>query len=200
MNSRLSTDYSNLQTTHQQVVSEKTNIERELIRLQHELQRLNESINQIETRERDRLELLHRTERDLTKESERKDQLSSQIDLYKTQLTQLDANVKQSAIEINKGNEIISKLQAEIKSQKAKLKLKNLVTLQQEKLLDERSGTLRAAQDELDMCQKNYNQVKEDLRLKINEVEKLNAELDKLKLENKENVQSTLRFYSNLFR
>ena len=50
----------------------------------------------------------------------------------------------------SKGNDIIRKLQSDLKSTKSKLKLKTVLSLQQEKLLDERSSTLEIIQKDLD--------------------------------------------------
>ena len=58
--------------------------------------------------------------------------------------------MRKAGDEINKANEIIRKLQSDIKNFKSKLKLKNVVTLQQEKLLDERHGTIESLQIEIE--------------------------------------------------
>lgn len=68
---------------------------------------------------------------------------------YKTQNVLLEESVKKASDEINKGNDIIRRLQTELKNSKSKIKLKNAVTLQQEKLLDERSVTIETVNKEL---------------------------------------------------
>jgi spindle assembly abnormal protein 6 len=50
---------------------------------------------------------------------------------------------------MDQGNEIIRKLQSDVKSAKSKIKLKNTVTIQQEKLLEEKSESVGILQKEI---------------------------------------------------
>ena len=50
---------------------------------------------------------------------------------------------------MEQGNEIIRKLQSDVKSAKSKIKLKNTVTIQQEKLLEEKSESVGILQKEM---------------------------------------------------
>jgi spindle assembly abnormal protein 6 len=50
---------------------------------------------------------------------------------------------------MDQGNEIIRKLQSDVKSAKSKIKLKNTVTIQQEKLLEEKSESVGILQKEM---------------------------------------------------
>ena len=72
-----------------------------------------------------------------------------------------------------KGNDIIRKLQGEYKNSRSKLKLKNVVTLQQEKLLDERAVLIEAQQKEI-------SSLKESATKKSEEIESLRAKSDEL--------------------
>ncbi|RUS23049.1 hypothetical protein BC937DRAFT_93004 [Endogone sp. FLAS-F59071] len=75
---------------------------------------------------------------------EREVKLEESLAMYKAQNTRLENALRQTKEEINKGNEIIQRLQSELRASRSKIKLKNVVTLQQEKLLDERGATLEA--------------------------------------------------------
>jgi DNA repair exonuclease SbcCD ATPase subunit len=79
--------------------------------------------------------------------------LEDSINNLKEQNADLDAKFKQATEEIAKGNEIIRKLQTEVKSVRSKLKLKTVLSLQQEKLLDERQHSLDHLQKELTLAQ-----------------------------------------------
>ena len=77
--------------------------------------------------------------------------------------------------EITKGNQIIKKLQDDAKSLKSKLKLKNMVAAQQEKLLDERANNSENMQKDVfdlkDLVAKRDQELKEAAE-KIEELNK----------------------------
>lgn len=62
-------------------------------------------------------------------------------------------------------NTIIRKLQSDLKSSKSKLKLKNVVTVQQEKLIDEKAIAIESLNKELvsvkELAQKHANEMEE---------------------------------------
>ncbi|KAL3894666.1 MAG: hypothetical protein SGCHY_005146 [Lobulomycetales sp.] len=61
----------------------------------------------------------------------------------------LEEKVRVGEDEVKKANSIISKLQSEVKATKSKLKLKNEVTIQQEKLLEEKSHSMEMMEKEM---------------------------------------------------
>ncbi|XP_071800128.1 spindle assembly abnormal protein 6 homolog [Asterias amurensis] len=87
---------------------------------------------------------------------------------HKTSLVaKLESTIKSTSHEVMKGNDIIKKLQGDLKAALAKLKLKNAITGKQEKLLEERNQTLRTVQQELDTLKTNTQQLEhENERLK----------------------------------
>lgn len=62
---------------------------------------------------------------------------SGKLTLYKKNTLKLQKKLEISINEINKGNEVIEKLQGEIKAQRLKIKNKNMVIRQQEKYVEE---------------------------------------------------------------
>jgi hypothetical protein len=70
-------------------------------------------------------------------------------------VSRLEDNVKRLTDEINKGNDIIRRMQQELRSVKSKLKVKNVVVLQQEKLLEERLQTIEMLQKDLNTIRSN---------------------------------------------
>ncbi|XP_012886845.1 PREDICTED: spindle assembly abnormal protein 6 homolog isoform X1 [Dipodomys ordii] len=87
------------------------------------------------------------------------------------QLGKLEATIKSLSTELLKANEIIKKLQGDLKTLMGKLKLKNTVTIQQEKLLAEKEEKLQKEQKEL-------QDVGQSLRVKEQEVCKLQEQLE----------------------
>ena len=101
----------------------------------------------------------------------------------------MQENIKALREDVNKGNDIIRKLQTDVQSYKSKLKMKNVVTLQQEKLLEERSELLEVhKQETLDLREKNNLLSLEVESLKESE-KGLNSKLEELKKTNADNSQ-----------
>jgi spindle assembly abnormal protein 6 len=94
--------------------------------------------------------------------------------MYQHQSSQLEDALKKSSEEINKANEIIRRLQGDVKNAKSKLKLKSLVTVQQEKLLNDQSQCTETLQRQLD-------QTKHLLKTKEEEAEGLNIQVRQVK-------------------
>lgn len=94
--------------------------------------------------------------------------------VYKSQNERLQESIRELSDDIKKGNEIISKLQGDVKSYKGKLKLKNVVTLQQEKLLHERLELLETHRTEaVEIREKCENLEKEVMKLRDHETDSL---------------------------
>ncbi len=78
----------------------------------------------------------------------------------------------------NKGNEIIKKLQTDLKNQKQKLKLKNVVTLQQEKLLDERQVTIQGLNKQISTLQEQAAKKASESESHINTIQELKDKVE----------------------
>ena len=101
----------------------------------------------------------------------------------------MQENIKALREDVNKGNDIIRKLQTDVQSYKSKLKMKNFVTLQQEKLLEERSELLEVhKQETLELREKNNLLSLEVESLKESE-KGLTSKLEELKKTNADNNQ-----------
>ena len=61
--------------------------------------------------------------------------MSETTEILKSQIEKMEAKLKQSFEEINRGNSIIEKSRSEFKQQKQKYKLKASVVLQQEQII-----------------------------------------------------------------
>ncbi|XP_069645612.1 spindle assembly abnormal protein 6 homolog isoform X3 [Haliaeetus albicilla] len=97
--------------------------------------------------------------------------LEESTEKKQSHIEKLETTIKSLSAELLKANEIIKKLQGDLKTLMSKLKLKNTVTIQQEKLLAEKEERLQKEQRELqDMGQ--------SLQMKEQEVCKLQEQLE----------------------
>ncbi|KAI8834973.1 hypothetical protein BJ741DRAFT_608786 [Chytriomyces cf. hyalinus JEL632] len=136
-------------------------------------------------REREDVLRLVETENGSLKDSKAK--IEESLEAYKAQHSGLEEAFKTATDEINKGNEIIRKIQADLKAAKAKTKLKNVVTLQQEKLLDERASLIEMHEKELSALRESEQKHSSELissRAKVEELGKLVDEGKKIIAEN----------------
>ncbi|KAJ3325908.1 hypothetical protein HDV06_002293 [Boothiomyces sp. JEL0866] len=100
------------------------------------------------------------------------------VQVLKHQVEGLEQGLKKAGEEINKGNEIIKRLQLDLKNAKSKIKLKNAVTLQQEKLLDERMASIDSLQKELSQTHKINQEQQTDLEGKTKKIAELSSQLE----------------------
>ena len=103
------------------------------------------------------------------------------MNLYKSSTARLEDSLTKATEEINKGNDIIRRLQSDLKAAKSKAKLKNVVTMQQEKLLDERQGTIEALQKELADIRREMGKKEAEGSDKGKEAEELRAKVEELR-------------------
>ncbi|XP_067846698.1 spindle assembly abnormal protein 6 homolog [Heptranchias perlo] len=135
-------------------------------------------INQLQTRVavleqeiKDKDQLVSRTKEVLEATQEQKLTFEENSEKKQLQVEKLEATVKALSEELLKANEIIKKLQGDMKALIGKLKLKNTVTIQQEKLLSEKEKQMQKEQRELQEAQQT-------LQLKGEEVSKLQEQLE----------------------
>ncbi|OXB81507.1 UNVERIFIED_CONTAM: hypothetical protein H355_004413 [Colinus virginianus] len=119
----------------------------------HEKEKL---INQLQTRVavleqeiKDKDQLVLRTKEVLDATQEQKVILEENTEKKLSHIEKLETTIKSLSAELLKANEIIKKLQGDLKTLMSKLKLKNTVTIQQEKLLAEKEERLQKGQREL---------------------------------------------------
>ncbi|XP_073489066.1 spindle assembly abnormal protein 6 homolog isoform X1 [Aquarana catesbeiana] len=102
---------------------------------------------------------------------EHKKKLEESLEQKQLQIGKLETTVKSLSEELIKANEIIKKLQTDLKKLVDKMKLKNAVTMKQEKLLGEKEQLLQNERLEL-------TNVKHALKIKEEEVLKIQEKLD----------------------
>uniref|UniRef100_A0A8C4S7N3 Spindle assembly abnormal protein 6 homolog n=1 Tax=Erpetoichthys calabaricus TaxID=27687 RepID=A0A8C4S7N3_ERPCA len=120
---------------------------------------------------KDKDQLLSRTKEALEATQGQKVTIEEGAEIKQVQIGKLEAAVKSLSGELLKANEIINKLQGEMKMLVNKLKLKNTVTIQQEKLLSER-------EEKYQKEHKDLQDTQHVLRLKQDEVTKLQDQLE----------------------
>ncbi|KAM4050503.1 spindle assembly abnormal protein 6 homolog [Anomaloglossus baeobatrachus] len=125
----------------------------------------------LEQEVKDKEQVVIRTTEACESAQEHKKRLEESQEQKRLQIGKLEATVKSLSEELIKANEIIKKLQADIKKLVEKMKLKNAVTMQQEKLLGEKDQMLQKEKTEL-------ANVKHSLKVKEDELLKLQEQLD----------------------
>ncbi|XP_075040154.1 spindle assembly abnormal protein 6 homolog [Mixophyes fleayi] len=169
--------YQGLEEEVQRVQQKVASLDRENTALDAECHDKEKEINRLQTRLavleqelKDKDHLVLRNSEILTATQEQKTRLEASSEKKQVQIGKLEATIKSLSAELLKANDIIKKLQGDLKTLMGKLKLKNAVTVQQEKLLAENKILI---QDE----QRNMKDVQQSLRLKEEEVEKLHEQL-----------------------
>ncbi|NXU49194.1 SAS6 protein, partial [Turnix velox] len=157
------------QRTKQEVLS----LRRENTALDAECHEKEKLVNQLQTRVavleqeiKDKDQLVLRTKEVLDAAQEQKAILEESTDKKQSHIEKLETTIKSLSAELLKANEIIKKLQGNLKTLMSKLKLKNTVTIQQEKLLAEKEEKLQKDKKELqEMGQSLQGKEQEVLRL-----------------------------------
>ncbi|KAI4901475.1 hypothetical protein NFI96_020149, partial [Prochilodus magdalenae] len=141
----------------------------------HDKERL---INQLQTRVavleqeiKDKDQLVLRTKEVLEATQQQKNSVEETSESKQLQIGKLEATVKSLSEELIKANGIIKKLQGDLKALVGKIKVKNTVTVSQEKILQETTERLQKEQRELQDTQQK-------LRIKEEEVSKLKEQLE----------------------
>ncbi|KAL7855322.1 hypothetical protein SRHO_G00175120 [Serrasalmus rhombeus] len=162
------------QRAKQQVIS----LRRENSTLDSECHDKERLINQLQTRVavleqeiKDKDQLVLRTKEVLEATQQQKNSVEETSESKQLQIGKLEATVKSLSEELIKANGIIKKLQGDLKALVGKIKVKNTVTVSQEKILQETTERLQREQRELQETQQK-------LRLKEEEVSKLKEQLE----------------------
>ncbi|XP_074044350.1 spindle assembly abnormal protein 6 homolog [Macrotis lagotis] len=162
----------------QRAKQEVLSLRRENSTLDAECHEKEKHINQLQTKVavleqeiKDKDQLVIRTKEAFDTIQEQKVALEENGEKNRVQLGKLEATIKSLSAELLKANEIIKKLQGDMKTLMNKLKLKNTVTIQQEKLLAEKEEKLKKEQKEI-------QDVGQALQNKEQEVSKLQEQLE----------------------
>ncbi|CAF91631.1 unnamed protein product, partial [Tetraodon nigroviridis] len=98
----------------------------------------------------DKEQLMRRTREVLEAAQQQKESVEESAESKDVQIKKLEATVKSLSEELIKGNGIIKKLQGEVRGLVGKIKVKNSVTVSQERLLKDTADKLQAAEKELE--------------------------------------------------
>ncbi|NWH29802.1 SAS6 protein, partial [Chloropsis hardwickii] len=169
---------SGLEDECQRAKQEVLSLRRENSTLDAECHEKEKLVNQLQTRVavleqeiKDKDQLVTRTKEVLDATQEQKVILEESTEEKQRHIEKLETTIKSLSAELLKANEIIKKLQGDLKTLMSKLKLKNTVTIQQEKLLAEK-------EEKLQKEQKESQEMGQCLRMKEQEVCKLQEQLE----------------------
>ncbi|KAM9378877.1 spindle assembly abnormal protein 6 homolog [Phaethornis superciliosus] len=169
---------SGIEDECQRAKQEVLSLRRENTTLDAECHEKEKLINQLQTRVavleqeiKDKDQLVIRTKEVLDATQEQKVNLEESTEKKQSHIEKLEITIKSLSGELLKANEIIKKLQGDLKTLMSKLKLKNTVTIQQEKLLAEKEERLQKEQRE-------FQEMGQSLRTKEQEVCKLQEQLE----------------------
>ncbi|XP_054940394.1 spindle assembly abnormal protein 6 homolog isoform X1 [Physeter macrocephalus] len=174
LKTKLSGVEEELQRAKQEVLSlrrENSTLDAECHEKEKHINHLQTKVAVLEQEIKDKDQLVLRTKEAFDTIQEQKVALEENGEKNQVQLGKLEATIKSLSAELLKANEIIKKLQGDLKTLMGKLKLKNTVTIQQEKLLAEKEEKLQKEQKEL-------QDVGQSLRIKEQEVCKLQEQLE----------------------
>ncbi|KAJ3416009.1 Spindle assembly abnormal protein 6 [Chytridiales sp. JEL 0842] len=176
--SQLSKDYAAAQQELDHLRASQAQLARHNGDLAKEVESLRDRLRKMEEKERDTEENAKKWEGALEGSKEQRAKLEETIEKYRVQNSKLDESLKKAMEEITKGNEIIRRIQSELKSAKSKIKLKNVVTLQQEKLLDERASIIDLQQKDIASLKDQLSKKEEECSDMKKKVEELTKNLD----------------------
>ncbi|KAM8930015.1 spindle assembly abnormal protein 6 homolog [Pelodytes ibericus] len=173
----LRSKYQALEEESQRSQQKAVSLQRENAALDTECHEKEKEVNRLQTRLavldqelKDKEQLLVRSNEVLKATQEQKMSLEASSEKKHVQIGKLEATIKSLSAELLKANDIIKKLQGDLKNMMGKLKLKNAVTVQQEKLLTDKEKKIQEQQKQL-------QESRESSRLKEEQAEKLNEQL-----------------------
>ncbi|KAH3730971.1 spindle assembly abnormal protein 6 homolog [Dreissena polymorpha] len=110
---------------------------------------------------KDKEQVLSKSSDLLGAEQEKKRRYEDDMENQKNQINKLNGKMKAMSEELMKGNEIIKKLQGEIKNYHGKIKLRTQIATEQEKLLNEKEQELERTRQELATTKDELGQTSE---------------------------------------
>ncbi|XP_072246327.1 spindle assembly abnormal protein 6 homolog isoform X3 [Leuresthes tenuis] len=139
----------------------------------------------LEQENKDKDLLMHRTKEVLEATQQQKESVEENAESMELKIRKLEATVKSLSEELIKANGIIKKLQGEVRGLVGKIKVKNTVTVSQEKVLQDTSDKLQSVEKDLQSTQQLLS-TKDEQILKLKEqlektVQKLNESREVLK-------------------
>ncbi|ORX58519.1 hypothetical protein BCR36DRAFT_457362 [Piromyces finnis] len=186
----LETQLNTLQQQYDKVNLESTTSKKEIESLNYNIQVLEKkllekekdyekSVDQLNNKNEKIIEKdtkLKNNEKLIEELTRKNSKLEEDLDYQVNQGKQWKESFNRTRNEINKGNQIIRHLQNELRSTKSKSKIKDEVTIKQEKLLEERHNTIKEQE-------KRIEELKEQLKEKIEKIKSLTEQHDKISKE-----------------
>ncbi|XP_071342846.1 spindle assembly abnormal protein 6 homolog isoform X3 [Trachinotus anak] len=185
------------QRSKQQVLSlrrENSTLDTEVHEKERVVSQLQMRVAVLEQEIKDKDQLMRRTKEVLEATQQQKESVEENAESKELQVRKLEATVKSLSEELIKANGIIKKLQGEVRGLVGKIKVKNTVTVSQEKILQDMTEKLQSVEKDLQSTQQQLgtrdeqvSKLKEQLELMV---QKLNESREVLKTN--ENVISWL--------
>ncbi|XP_053549720.1 spindle assembly abnormal protein 6 homolog [Bombina bombina] len=174
----LRTKYQGLEEEAQRAQQEVISLRRENSALDAECHEKEKDVNRLQMRLavqeqelKDKEQLVLRSNEALKATQAQKELLEVSAEKKQELIGKLEATIKSLSAELLKANEIIKKLQLDVKSLMGKVKLKNAVTVQQEKLLsakerkiEEEQRLLQDARHQLQLKDKEVGELQDQLQ------------------------------------
>ncbi|XP_035508684.1 spindle assembly abnormal protein 6 homolog [Morone saxatilis] len=162
------------QRLKQQVLSlrrENSTLDTEVHEKERLVSQLQMRVAVLEQEIKDKDQLMHRTKEVLEATQQQKESMEDNAESKEHQIRKLEATVKSLSEELIKANGIIKKLQGEVRGLVGKIKVKNTVTVSQEKVLQDTSEKLQNVEMDLQRTQ-------QQLVSKDEQVSKLKEQLE----------------------
>ena len=162
----------------QRFKSEISNIRNENTALSNECHEKEKAVHNLKTKiavlEQDvksKSLIIQRSQEQVEMANQQRVKSDDNTELLKNKVSELEQNLKHASDDNSKANDIIRKLQEDLRLSYGKLKLKNSVTIQQEKLVSEKTGQLekteaqlKVTEAELHSCHDQVAKLREDLK------------------------------------
>ncbi|XP_041791095.1 spindle assembly abnormal protein 6 homolog [Chelmon rostratus] len=185
------------QRSNKQVLSlrrENSTLDTEIHEKERLVSQLQMRVAVLEQEIKDKDQLMHHTKEVLEATQQQKESVEENAESKELQIRKLEATVQSLSEELIKANGIIKKLQVEVRGLVGKIKVKNTVTVSQEKVLKDTSDKLQHVEEDLQSTQQQLiskneqvSKLKEQLETTV---QKLNESREVLKTN--ENVISWL--------
>ncbi|GLD67683.1 spindle assembly abnormal protein 6 homolog isoform X2 [Lates japonicus] len=168
------------QHSKQQVLSlrrENSTLDTEVHEKERLVSQLQMKVAVLEQEIKDKEQLMRRTKEVLEATQQQKESVEENAESKELQIRKLEATVKSLSEELIKANGIIKKLQGEVRGLVGKIKVKNTVTVSQEKVLQDTSEKLhniekdlQSAQQQLITKDEQVSKLKEQLEITVNQL------------------------------
>ncbi|KAL6108616.1 sass6 [Pungitius sinensis] len=140
------------QRSKQQILSlrrENSSLDTDVHDKERSVSQLQMRVAVLEQEVKDKDQLMHRSKEVLEATQQQKESMEENAESKELQIKKLEATVRSLSEELIKANGIIKKLQGEVRGLVGKIKVKNSVTVSQEKLLQDTSGKLESVEKDL---------------------------------------------------